>query len=596
MLGACGKKRPAPSPIPQTTTAASREATTTPEPVEPDAARPSPCLQDLPALDQKAPAWGSGVTAKGTLGVVTSVDASATRAGIEILEAGGNAVDAAVATALALAVTHPSAGNLGGGGFAVLRMGDRVDAIDFREDSPKKLTTELFWKMIAAGGRGPASVGVPGTVAGLFLAHERHGKIAWRQVVAPALELAKNGYELGERQAKTIAWAAQDLRKDPVANQQFFPGGKLPKAGSRIKRPRLAVALQRIQEQGPRGFYEGPTAADLVSSLGEEGLLTLDDLKNYQAKVRDPLFFDFGNFRVIAMPPPSAGGVAVTQSLLMLEKLGVEETKPDTAARLHLIAEVGRRAQAERQLFVVAPESLSQEMGSRARERVLDPNTWLAKHPVSKTKATDSSSLDDRFPAIEKELQHTTHLSVIDGSGGLVSLTVTLSGSFGARVFTKETGIVLNNSVASFSSAGQNTPAPAQRTTSSMSPTLVIGGEDLSLVLGSPGGNTIPSTVTQTFLSLVIDGLSLVESVDKYRVHQTFAPGHLVMEDSRPLPTKLQRELRALGHELKISRASIGDANIAARIGTDVYAVADPREGGLALAAQPKKAPSSETK
>ncbi len=555
----------------------------------------APCLRNLPQPEEGSlPVWGEGADASGAKGVVTSVDRSATEAGIRILEAGGNAVDAAIATAFALAVTHPSAGNIGGGGFMTLRLGGTVETIDFREDSPSRLTDQSFWKMIRGGGRGPVSVGVPGTVAGLYLAYERHGKLPWKDLLQPAIELSKAGYPLGERQAQTVVWAEGDLRRDPIAREVFFPDGKPAAAGSVIKRPRLAIALKRVADDGPRGFYEGPTARDLVQSLGDEGLLTLADLKAYRAKVREPLCFDFHGLRIITAPAPSAGGVALTQTLLMLRESEIEKTKPSSAERLHLFAEASRRAQAERQLFVVAPDPLSEPERAALKERALDPKTWLEPHPIHPEKATASSDLDPRYAKVLAELEHTTHLSVIDAEGGLVSLTVTLSGSYGARIFSRETGIVLNNSTASFASVGVNTPQGGRRTTSSMAPTLAILGDAGSLVLGSPGGDTIPSTVSQLVLHLAIDEKNLKEAVAAPRVHQTFAPGTLTTERSHPLPGALRDAMQARGHRIEPRRSAIGDANVAGRVGGTSFAVCDEREGGAALAASGASAPMVE--
>lgn len=545
----------------------------------------SACLKDLVPADPTGLPFGDGADASGKLGVVTSVDASASQIGVNVLEAGGNAIDAAVAVAFALAVTHPSAGNIGGGGFLTLKMGNTVETIDFRENSPQKLTDKIFWRMIRAGGRGPASVGVPGTVAGLFLAHKRHGRLPFKDVVLPSVKLAESGYPLGDRQAKTITWAEQDLRRDDVAKSMFFPGGAPARPGTNIKNPRLAIALRRIMEQGLDGFYKGPTAEDLIASLGPDGLITLEDLASYKAIVRDPLCFDFQGFRVITFPAPSAGGVALTQTLLMLSASNVEKTAIDTTPRLHLFAEASRRAQAERQLFVVAPEALSEQERRAQGERAHNPQLWLESHPISPDRATPSSDIDPSYAKVLAELEHTTHLSVIDKEGGLASLTVTLSGSYGARIFTKKTGIVLNNSTASFSSVGVNTPKGGHRTTSSMAPTLALYGDQIAFVLGSPGGDTIPSTVSQLLLRLAIDKQSLKEAVEAPRVHQTFAPGTLTTEKGRPLPKKLTLELAQRGHQIKERSSTIGDANTAVWITDTAYAVCDSREGGAALAA-----------
>lgn len=588
-LLSCEKQKDPPAPNPSSPpaplTAPLRKQVA---PVTPGEKAPEehPALVHLPERSGAAPDWGAAADASSKHGVVTSVDASATRAGISILEAGGNAVDAAIATALALAVTHPSAGNIGGGGFALVKVKKQIEAIDFRENSPEGLTTASFWKMIGAGGRGPASVGVPGTVAGLYLLHQRHGKLPWERLVEPAVSLAEKGYILGARQAKVIAWAAHDLRLDPVTRAAFFPAGSAPRSGTLIKRPKLGIALRRIQSKGALGFYEGETAQDLALSMGKEGHLSLSDLKNYQAVVREPLFFDFQGMRVVTMPAPSAGGVAVAQSLLMLDKLAISESKG--AARYHLLAEVLRRAQAERQLFVSAPERWSETERIEQRKRALNPNTWLTEHPINVAKATQSKTLHPSFPTDDPEGQNTTHLSVVDGEGNLVSMTVTLSGSFGARVVTQDTGIILNNSAASFSGAGANTPLGGVRTTSSMSPTFLLE-KDASLVLGSPGGDTIPSTVTQLVVHLAVDGKSLTDAVRAPRIHQTFAPGHLLIEPEQPLSADMKKKLRALGHEVSNAKSGMGDANIAAWIRGEAFAVCDPREGGLALGAQEKE-------
>lgn len=586
-LVACPRKHD-PSPRPQSSALPRPEAPTEKQDlsrIPPPPPQTPTCLRDIPDVDGADITWGNGADASGRHGVVTSVDVSATRAGIEILEAGGNAVDAAVGAAFALAVTHPSAGNIGGGGFLTLKIKEAVETIDFRENSPSDLSDESFWKMIRGGGRGPASVGVPGTVAGLYLAHQRHGRLPWKDVIRPSVTLAESGYPLGERQAKTIVWAQQDLRRDEVARAVFFPAGAPAAPGTTIKRPLLATALRRIMENGPDGFYSGPTAADLVESLGEGGLLTLKDLRTYKAVVREPICFDFQGLRIIAPPAPSAGGVALTQALLMLQASHVEKSPAGSVQRFHLFAEASRRAQAERQLFVVAPDSLSDKERQAQDERARSAQNWLKQHPISQERATPSSDIHPSYAKSLAELEHTTHLSVIDEEGGLVSLTVTLSGSFGARIFTKKTGIVLNNSAASFSSVGVNTPQGGQRTTSSMAPTLALYGRKAALVLGSPGGDTIPSTVSQLLLHLAIDKKSLKEAVEAGRVHQTFAPGTLTTEKGRPLAANVAQALQKMGHQIVERNSAIGDANTAVRILDTSYAVCDSREGGAALAA-----------
>ncbi|MCH2110541.1 MAG: gamma-glutamyltransferase [Polyangiaceae bacterium] len=524
---------------------------------------------------------------RGEGGVVTSVEEAATRAGIEILEAGGNAIDAAVATAFALAVTHPSAGNIGGGGFLVAKIKGDALAVDFRENSPAGLTQKVFWDTIQ-GRRPPhAAVGVPGTVAGLHLAHARHGSLPWAELVAPAIRLAEEGHIFGARQEKTLDWVKEELWNDETARSIYWARGWPARRGYTIKNPRLGLALRRIANEGPAGFYEGPTAEDIVDSLGKWGVLTLDDLKNYRAEFRDPLHFDYRGTRVITMPSPSAGGVAVTQILKMMESSGGYATPPLSIERYHYFAEASRRAQAERRFFVTAPGRLDPEAQALARQRWLDPMTWLKKFPIRPQRATRSYLLTPLFHQAIKEVPHTTHFSVIDRNGDAVSCTVTLSGSFGIRRYTKKTGIALNNSVASFGSVGDNIPAAGVRTVSSMAPTVVIKGEGPEqevLALGSPGGDTIPSTVTQVFLHLT-DGKSLFDAVNAPRIHHAFVPDSIAQEKKHPLKDHIRIGLRRLGQDFGAMPPKMGDANIAAAAGGRFYAVSDWREGGLALGA-----------
>lgn len=527
----------------------------------------------------------------GKHGVVTSVEDQATQAGVRMLELGGNAVDAAVAVGFALAVTHPSAGNIGGGGFMLLRLDGPTEAIDFRETAPRGLTRERFDAMIARRARDGAAVGVPGSVAGLHLAHQRHGVLPWSAVVEPALRLARDGHRIGARQAKTIGWSWAHLSKDEVARKAFGdPRTNGPvKAGATVQLPGMALALERIAKEGPAGFYRGPTAKDLVDSLGPHGVMTLDDLSSYEAKVRRPLRFPYRGWVVETMPPPSAGGVALAQTLLMLQEQQAWRHPLGSPDALHLLAESARRAHAERRFHVLDPDALASEALERKRQRWLDAATWLTPHPIDATRASPSRDLHSLYEAATRELEHTTHFSVADASGGVVSCTMTLSASFGAKVFTRETGIPLNNSAASFASVGENVVRGGQRTTSSMAPTLVLDSGRPALVLGSPGGDTIPNTIAQVFTNLVDYGLPLDEAIDRPRIHHGFVPDEIGFERTRPLSAEVQRALRARGHQVTSKRAVIGDANNILLSGGEAFAYSDPREGGRAAAAHPPR-------
>jgi gamma-glutamyltranspeptidase/glutathione hydrolase len=556
-----------------------------PEPLAsgaPTAPPPPSILASLPANPPVLAPFGADVV-QGRA-VVTSVEAQATAIGVRVLEAGGNAVDAAVAVAFALAVTHPSAGNIGGGGFLLLRLGDVVEAIDFREDSPAKLTDEEFNRLIRQHARTPSSVGVPGTVAGLYLAHERHGRLPWPVLLEGAITLARQGSIVGPRQARTFGWSRQKLSASAAGRRAFLPGGKVPVSGQRLLQPQLAVALERIRDGGPAGFYAGPTADDLVRSLGTSGLITLEDLSTYRALVRAPLTIDYRGVRIVTMPPPSGGGPALVAMLAMLDQAHVEQTAPGSVARLHLLAETSRRAQVERQLNVSPPgvEPADVEMALQRRWQTAQP--WLFEHPIDPAHKTDSAALDARFTQILAESEQTTHLSVVDAEGGVVSCTVTLSASFGTGIVTEETGIVLNNAVGSFAKVGKNQPLPGVRTVSSMAPTLAFVGPRDVLVLGTPGGDTIPSTIAQLIVALVDDRQTLAQAVQAPRIFQGFVPDELSTERDRPLPAPVVRGLGQLGHRVRASRAAIGDANIAAYFAGRAGGVHDEREGGEARA------------
>jgi len=522
---------------------------------------------------------------RGEFGVVTSVEPNATRAGIAMLEQGGNAMDAAVAVAYALAVTHPSAGNLGGGGFLLVRpKGGPSTALDFRETAPSALTREQFNAMEKSGGGGPASVGVPGSVAGLELAHDRFGKLPRAPLIAPAIALAR-GYTLAAHQAALLAGSFHALAHDPAARAIFANGKKPWAAGDRLVQRDLAATLQRISDRGRDGFYTGATAHGLTTLA--HGLISSADLTSYQAKWREPLRLDYEGFQVEVMPPPSAGGVAVTETLLMLQSLHASAQPHDSAAELHLFLEASRRAQAERRFGVVDPDSLSADENAKNRARWLDPNSWLGASPIDPEHATPSASVHPLYAEALREFEHTTHFSVVDREGMVVSCTTTLSQSYGARLVAPGTGVVLNNSVASFSAEGVNQPLGGRRTVSSMAPTLVLASGEPVLVLGTPGGDTIPSTIVQVLRHVIDHGESLASAVDAARVHQAFVPDEVRYEPRNAPPSAVRRELLRLGHKLVRGRSAIGDANEILIQGGVAWAYADRREFGLALAAKP---------
>jgi gamma-glutamyltranspeptidase/glutathione hydrolase len=539
---------------------------------------------DPPVPDPPLPTAGGTKAAASARGMVSSVESQATEAGVRILAAGGNAADAAVAVAYALAVTHPSAGNLGGGGLALVRSpeGPTV-AVDFREKAPRALTREHFGAMIARGAVGPAAVGVPGTVAGLELLHDRFGRLSRDTVLAPALDLALKGHRVGRRQALTIQWAWPDLKKDRVARGIFGRGGRPLPNGALLIQPDLGATLRRISDDGAKGFYEGATASLLARSIAQGGLVTEGDLRSYTAVLREPLAFDYRGVRVEVAPPPSAGGVAVAQMLKLREHYRGWQYPPDSADAIHLFVEIARRAHSTRRFDVVDPDSLESFAVASKRREWLDMNGLVARFaPVDMSAALASARVHPLYEAAVQELENTTHLSVVDGDGMAVSLTTTLSAGFGAKVVAEGTGVVLNNAVAAFGTAGADVPEPERRMTTSMSPTLLIHAERTVAVLGSPGGDTIPNTVTELVIRLIDEGLTVDRAVEAPRFHHGFVPDEIRYEKDRPLPKAVIDELRKRGHAISKKQIPIGDANVIVLRDGTAYGYADTREGGLA--------------
>jgi len=514
-----------------------------------------------------------------------SAEAQATRAGVSVLEQGGNAVDAAVATALALAVTHPSAGNLGGGGFALVRpRGGPTLAVDFRETAPASLTRPDFDRMIAAKGSGPVAPGVPGTVAGLLLLHRRLGKAPLERVCAPAIALARSSV-LGQEQAALLAAHWKTLGLDPGARRVFGDAKGAPRrAGTHLEQPALAKTLEAIAALGDAAFYAGAAAQSVAKATAQH--ITPADLAAYRAVVREPLTVRYRGFDIETMPPPSAGGLVLAGMLNALESLEPAPPPAENADELHRFVELSRRAQALRRFHVVDPDSQSAAEQKTLAALFLD-STSLLKVPVDPAHATPSANVHPLYAEALRELEHTTHLSAVDEAGLVVSLTTTLSASFGAKILVPETGVLLGNAVGSFSSAGDNQPVAGRRTTSSMAPTLVLDHGTPVAVLGTPGGDTIPSTLTLLLVRLLAHAAPLDAAIDAPRLHHGFVPDQIRYEAARPLPKALLDELAMKGHRLYRSHASQGDVSGIVLKSPTAFGYADPREGpGLALVAR----------
>ena len=544
---------------------------------------PPPAAPDPPIVLHS----GGKNAIRGEAGLVTSVELNATLAGVAVLRKEGNAVDAAVAVAFALAVTHPSAGNIGGGGFMIVRRNDgTTTAIDFREVAPAAATPEKNKAMLAAGAFGYASAAVPGTVAGLYLAHEKFGKRPWAELVAPAITLAQKGHKLGLRQGQVLGWNWEKLKKDPVARATYGHGKEALKTGDLWKQPDLARTLTAIAKEGLKGFYEGPVAAKIEKAMkAHGGLITAADLASYKAVSREPLRFSYRGFDVATMPPPSMGGVAFAEIMLSLERWHAHEAPADSGQSLHLFIEASRRAYSERRLAGADPDFQPADATATLIARLLGgPHLETRKPPLDRDHATPSTALASATAEEPAESPQTTHFSVVDAEGNAVSCTYTQSAAFGSKVVVPGTGVLLANAMGAFSIIGPNALAPGKRMASSMTPTIVAQNGKLVLVLGSPGGDTIPNTVAQVFRNVVDHGLTIDEAVAHPRIHHQYFPDKVRIEKGNQPPRAALDDLVKRGHTLDFDPISMGDANeilIDLATGT-AFGTIDKREGGKA--------------
>ena len=493
--------------------------------------------------------------------MVVAADPFAAEAGLEALRAGGNAVDAAVTTAFVLAVTYPTAGNVGGGGFLVHRAasGDAA-AYDFRETAPAAASPEMFMP----GGAYDAglhhdshvAVGVPGSVAGLHRAWTDHGRLPWRRLVEPAIALARDGFILSHERAASLAAVLPRMARYPAAVAAFSNGGEPYSAGDRLRQPDLAATLERIADQGPAGFYAGRTAELLAREMAANGgLITLADLAAYAPRVREPVRGAYRGHTVLSMPPPSSGGVALVQMLNVLEGWDLRAAGHGSAANVHRIAEAMRRAFADRARFLGDPDF----------NRLMPVARLTSKAYAAQLRATigphrASVSGPDRF-AWPPAGQETTHLSVVDAERNAVALTTTLEQSYGSKIVVPGAGFLLNNEMGDFNAGpGLTTAAgligtppnlaePGKRMLSSMTPAIVARDGRLVLVTGSPGGRTIINTVLHTILNVVDFAMNVQEAVDAPRFHHQWLPDELRYEQ-RGLSPDTRMLLEERGHTL----------------------------------------------
>jgi gamma-glutamyltranspeptidase / glutathione hydrolase len=519
-------------------------------------------------------------------GMVISASAIASDIGFQVIKDSGNAIDAAVATAFALAVTHPTAGNIGGGGFLVYRpTSGEPTTFDFREVAPAGSKPEMWLK----DGKYDSNVhhnshfavGVPGTVAGLHLAWKTAGTKPWKDLVAPAITLARDGFELSEALARSLERTLPNFKRYPASLAQFSKNGQPYQAGEIFKQPDLARTLERIANDGPAGFYEGETAALIEKEMkANGGLITREDLKNYQAKQRAPIRGTYRGFDVIGMAPPSSGGIAVQLILNILEGYDLKAGGFGSAQTLHLLAESMRRAFAERAQHLGDPDFVKNMPIDRLISK--DYAAQLRK-TINLSQASKSSPT--RF-TWTTESQETTHFSIVDAQRNAVSMTYTLEAGYGSKIVVPGGGFLLNNEMGDFNAApgmttdqgligtDANLARPGKRMLSSMSPTILAKDGKLFMVTGSPGGRTIINTVLMTILNVVDFGMNAQEAVDAGRIHHQWLPDQISHEEHAFSPDTLAI-LKKMGHALQ----SVDSQGVDEIIIYDVKA--DMLEGGV---------------
>lgn len=524
-----------------------------------------------------------------TTGMVVSVNGYASDIGASILAKGGNAVDAAVATAFALAVVHPAAGNLGGGGFMVVRPGDGTPSttFDYREKAPLKSTLKMYLdstgniaRIADSTGRLTATLtstgylapGVPGTVKGLALAHRRFGKLKWKTVVAPAADLAENGFVLSEALASSINGELRRMKPYPQSVRAYGkPNGEAWVAGDTMRLPDLGRAIRAIATQGPSAFYTGWIADSIAATMKQGGgLITKRDLATYAAKERRPVRGTYRGYEIISMPPPSSGGVAIIEMLNMLEPYDLAKMGRESALTQHLIIEAQRRAYLDRARFLGDPDFVTvpvTKLTSKAHAKTV-------ARTIDTTRASSSAELgkDILTRELPPESDQTTHFSVVDKNGMAVSNTYTLEGSYGSHVVVSGAGFILNNEMGDFNKkpgftdttgtigTKPNLIAPGKRMLSSMSPTIITKGGKLFLVTGSPGGRTIINTTLHVILNSIDFGMDVRQAVNAPREDFEWMP-EVVSYERNALPDSVVKTLEAMGHRVRETRGGQGDAH-----------------------------------
>ena len=525
----------------------------------------------------------------GRYAMVVSDHPLASAVGVEVLRRGGNAIDAAVAIAFALAVVHPQAGNIGGGGFLVYRAADGLDyALDFRETAPAAARADMYLDAAGrpAGGSvtGARAAGVPGSVAGLAEMHRRFGRLPWSDLVAPAIALARNGVVVdAHRAAAYNDTVVRRLRLFPTSVAALLPGGRRPQPGDTLRQPDLARTLAAIADSGPAVFYRGRVAQQIVDQMRRSGgIITLADLDGYRARWRAPLESTYRGWRVIGMPPPSSGGVTLAEILNILEAAG-PLPHYGSAALMHLEIEAMRRAFTDRNSALGDPDFVTMPVAR------LTSKAYAAAllRGVDENRATPSAAV----PPVD-EGQHTTHFSVVDAEGNAAAVTTTLNDDFGSALVVGGAGFLLNDEMDDFTSkpgapnlyglvqGEANAIQPGKRMLSAMAPTIVLDPQGcLALVTGSPGGPRIITAVSQVVSNLIDQGMTLEEAIAAPRIHHQALPDSVYWERGGLTPDQ-RRVLGAMGYHFRTRPIFIGDVNSVLVTTRGLEGLADPRRGG----------------
>jgi len=499
--------------------------------------------------------------------MVVSARKEASEIGVKILKLGGNAFDAMMATEMALAVTYPYAGNLGGGGFLVYRLADGTKgALDYREKAPLAAFKDMYLDEEGSVIKnlstvGSMAVGVPGTIAGIFEAQHRFGKLDVKTVLQPVIELAQNGFVVTNKQAKRFS--EYDSIFSAVNNKQIL-FNKTIKAGDTIKNLALANTLQRISEHGRDDFYKGETAKMLVSFLEAKGsIITLEDLEKYEAKWRNPVSFEYDDLTITSMSPPSSGGICLGQIMKMIEPFDLNDYGHNSLKTIQVMVEAEKRAYADRSYYLGDPDFVDIPTETLLSDVYLEGRmaNFSFKEP------TPSDTLSHGY-IVGYESDETTHYSIVDQFGNAIAVTTTLNGSYGSKLYAEELGFFLNNEMDDFSSkpgvpnyygligAEANSIAPEKRMLSAMTPTIVEKEGELYMTLGTPGGSTIITSVLQTIINVHEFGFSMQSAVDAPRFHHQWLPDEIRMEPNS-FNIDLIKELEALGYSINLKRSPV---------------------------------------